>query len=624
MDIGSWPSAGRHLGGSFCSGLVVAFLCMMTDSNTIQILPELVANQIAAGEVVQRPSSVVKELLENAVDAGASEIGLWVEEAGRTLIKVSDNGTGMNAADLKLAFERHATSKIRSAEDLFKISSRGFRGEALASIAAVAQVEAKSRMKKQEMGSQLTIEGGTVVESGLTVAAEGTEISVRNLFFNIPARRNFLKSDAIEFRHICDEFQRVALAHPEIAFLLIHGDATVYHLQTANRKRRIVGIMGAVFDERLVPVEEETPLLQISGYIGKPEYSKKTRGEQFLFVNDRFIRSNRLHHAILQAFEGILPDKRHPAYFLFLQIDPAHIDVNIHPTKTEIQFDDERTVYGLLKASVRHAIGQFNISPVIDFDTEASFQPPTDPNRPIRPPVIQVDPHFNPFDPPNRVGAAAKGRRGTREWTADSYEAYQKAFEPIREEALDTQCSVLPWNDRFLLQIETDRMRVVDTARAHTHLLYVGFCRSIEEDRTLAQQLLFPLELTFKAEEIEHLSQMLPEMLSMGFDAEPKGGGQIDIRAIPYGTTENAVRDTLDELIQTEGNSEQATTEEKRERLAAALARKQAVKSSHSLNGQEAQALMGSMDEHGWPQLDRHGNALWWEVRPEQLIERDE
>ena len=597
---------------------------MMTESNIIQVLPELVANQIAAGEVVQRPASVVKELLENAVDAGATEIRLWVEEAGRSIIKVSDNGTGMNAADLGLAFERHATSKIRSAEDLFQIRSRGFRGEALASIAAVAQVEVKTRMKGQEMGSQLTIEGGTVMESGLTVAAEGTEISVRNLFFNIPARRNFLKSDAIEFRHICDEFQRVALAHPEIAFQLIHGDATIYHLQSANRKRRIVGIMGAAFEERLVPVEEETPLLQISGYIGKPEYSRKTRGEQFLFVNDRFIRSNRLHHAILQAFEGILPEKRHPAYFIFLRIDPGHIDVNIHPTKTEIQFDDEPTVYGLLKASVRHAIGQFNISPAIDFDTEISFQLPVDPDRPIRPPVIQVDPHFNPFDPPKRDGAAAKGRPTTREWTAESYGAYQKAFEPIRDEALDKQCRVLPWNERFLLQIETERIRVVETVRAHEHLLFLGFCRSIEEDRTVAQQLLFPLELSFKPEEIAHLSQMLPEMQSMGFDAEPKDEGQIRITAIPYGTSENAVRDALDELIQTEGISAQATTEEKRERLAAALARKQAVNGSHALNSEETQALMASLDAHDWPQRDRLGNPIWWEVRPEQLMESDE
>ncbi|HET8838567.1 MAG TPA: DNA mismatch repair endonuclease MutL, partial [Flavobacteriaceae bacterium] len=334
----------------------------------IQLLPDHVANQIAAGEVVQRPASVIKELLENAVDAGATTISLIVKEAGKTLVQVTDNGKGMSVTDARMSFERHATSKIRTAQDLFQLHTKGFRGEALASIAAISQVELKSRQEDDETGTLLKIEGSEVQAQEVCVCSKGTSISVKNLFYNIPARRNFLKSTAVELRHCIDEFQRVAMAHPNIAFSMYHNGTELFLLSPGNYRQRIVGIFGGKTNEKLVPVKEETDLLKISGFVGKPEFAKRTRGEQFFFVNDRFIKSQYLHHAVNSAFEGLLRDKAHPSYFLYLEVNPQSIDINIHPTKTEIKFDDEHSLYAILRSSVKHSLGQFSVAPVLDFE----------------------------------------------------------------------------------------------------------------------------------------------------------------------------------------------------------------------------------------------------------------
>lgn len=343
----------------------------MTD--VIHLLPDNVANQIAAGEVVQRPASVVKELLENAIDAGASQVRLIIREAGKSLIQVSDNGCGMSETDARMCFERHATSKIRTSQDLFAIRTMGFRGEAMASIAAVAQVELRTRRAMDELGTSILIQNSSVVSQEPCQATPGTSVSVKNLFFNVPARKNFLKGDAIEMRHIMDEFQRVALANPDVFFSLHHNDQEIFHLPAGNLRQRIVKIFGDAINKKLVPVQEETDFIRINGFVGKPDYSKKARGEQFFFVNNRFIKSNYLHHAIAGAYEDLIPEGFHPLYVLFLDVDPTHLDINIHPTKQEIKFDDEKLIYNVLKVSARHALGSHNVTPTLDFDQESSF-----------------------------------------------------------------------------------------------------------------------------------------------------------------------------------------------------------------------------------------------------------
>ncbi|RIV22265.1 DNA mismatch repair endonuclease MutL [Fibrisoma montanum] len=341
--------------------------------NVIQLLPDSIANQIAAGEVVQRPASVVKELLENSVDAHAKSIQLIVREAGRNLIQIVDDGVGMSETDARMSFERHATSKIRSSDDLFRIRTMGFRGEALASIAAVAQIEMRTRRAADELGTLIRIEGSDLKTQEAVSCLPGTNILVKNLFFNVPARRNFLKSNSVEMRHIIDEFQRVALAHPEVAFSLFHNDQEIYNLPVGKLSRRIIDMFGKSYREQLAYCEEQTPYVTVKGYIGKPESAKKTRNEQFFFVNNRFIRHNYLHHAVIGAYEGTLPDNSHPFYVLFVEIDPSHIDINIHPTKTEIKFDDERSVYAIMMAAVRKAVGVYNLAPSLDFESDVNF-----------------------------------------------------------------------------------------------------------------------------------------------------------------------------------------------------------------------------------------------------------
>ncbi len=343
-------------------------------SDIIRLLPDQVANQIAAGEVVHRPAAVVKELMENAIDAGAGHVQLVIKEAGKTLIQLMDDGCGMTETDARMSFERHATSKILKAEDIFAIHTKGFRGEALASIAAVAQVDLKTRREEEEIGTHIRIEGGKHVSQEYCSSSVGTQVEVKNLFFNIPARRNFLKSNNVELRHIIDEFERVALAHSDVHFTFTNNGSEIFNLPPASLRQRIVNVFGNRFNEKLVPINEETPLVKISGFIGKPEFSKKTRGEQFFFANNRYIRNGYLHKAVLKAFEGLISEGYHPSYFMFMEIDPARIDVNIHPTKTEIKFDDDRAIHSIIRTSVKHALGQYNIAPSLDFESNVDFE----------------------------------------------------------------------------------------------------------------------------------------------------------------------------------------------------------------------------------------------------------
>ena len=368
-------------------------------SDIIQLLPDHVANQIAAGEVVQRPASAVKELLENAVDAGSTKIDLIIKDAGKTLIQVVDNGCGMTETDARMSFERHATSKIKNADDLFAIKTKGFRGEALASMAAIAHVELKTKIVDIDLGSQIIIEGSEIISQEPVSCNNGTSLSIKNLFYNVPARRNFLKSNGVETRHIIDEFERVALTHPDIHFTMNHNGNEVFNLASSGLRQRVVNVLGKKYNDRLVPIEEYTNILNVTGYIVKPEFSKRTRGEQFFFVNNRFIKSTYLNHSVTSAFRELIAKDQFPSYFIYLEVEPNTIDINIHPTKTEIKFEDEKSIYAIIHSAVKNSLGKYNIAPSLDFTQETSFNvPPLKEGQTIVQPVIKVNPGFNPFE----------------------------------------------------------------------------------------------------------------------------------------------------------------------------------------------------------------------------------
>src|SRR6195952_4257756 len=421
----------------------------------IQLLPDSVANQIAAGEVVQRPASAVKELVENAIDAGAGKIQLIIKDAGKSLIQVIDDGCGMSLTDARMCFERHATSKIRKADDLFAIRTMGFRGEAMASIAAISQVELKTRRYEDEPGTCIFIEGSEVLSQEACSANTGTSICVKNLFYNIPARRNFLKSNPVEMRHIIDEFQRMALANPLIFFTLHHDGQEVYHLPGAALKQRIVHLFGNNYNQRLVPVEEDTTIIKLHGYVGKPEFARRTRGEQFFFVNNRFIKDAYLNHAVSAAFEELLPDESYPLYVLFIDIDPSRIDINVHPTKTEIKYQDDKAIYAIIRSAVKRALGKYNITPSLDFDIDNNIQHMITP-VPIEDlvqPSISFNPDFNPFAPERKRDITP----------APSYSggsgSYQKASIPANWDTL-YEISKKDTHTQHVLEVDTERIAV--------------------------------------------------------------------------------------------------------------------------------------------------------------------
>ncbi len=586
-------------------------------ADIIQLLPDHVANQIAAGEVVQRPASVVKELLENAIDARASLIKLVVKDGGRTLIQVIDNGTGMSHTDARLGFERHATSKIKSADDLFHIVTKGFRGEALASIAAIAHVEMHTREAGAELGTALRIEGGKVMSHEFSASPEGTSISVKHLFFNIPARRNFLKSQQVELRHITDEFHRVALAHPDIDFHFYHNTSELFHLPAASLKKRIIGIFGSKTNEKLVPVQEETAVVNLSGFVCKPQYAKKSRGEQFFFVNNRFIKSPYLHHAVVSAFEGLLKADAHPGYFLFLEVDPVSIDINIHPTKTEIKFDDEHTVYAILRSAVKHSLGQFNITPVLDFEQDQNLETPyAFKNKSGVPPGIQVDTGFNPFKQAAKGRAtglgADKGRSGDWEGLyvglesrmSDSSQFSSVAFEseantrlPLEnlEETQDAQLAGFQLRKKYIITSIKSGMLIIHQNRAHQRILYEKFLKTVTLKETVSQQLLFPLVLSFNKSELGIIDDIQDQLQLFGFVFEEIGKEQLKISGIPFLVPENEVGIVLDQLIaeaQTHGDQLKTSP---LDMLSRALAKTLAVKSGNTLNQAAQQALVNDL-----------------------------
>ncbi len=579
-------------------------------SSIIQLLPDHVANQIAAGEVVQRPASVVKELLENAVDAKATDIKLILKDAGKSLVQVIDNGLGMSVTDARLCFERHATSKIRQAEDLFAIHSKGFRGEALASIAAIAHVELKTKQEQEELGTHIIIEGSKFISQEMAVLPKGTSFAVKNLFFNIPARRNFLKSDTVEFRHIIDEFQRVALAHPNIYFTLYHNGSEMFNLPQASFKQRIIGVFAGKTNEKLIPLREETEIVLLEGFIGKPEFAKKNRGEQFFFVNDRFIKSGYLHHAIMNAYEGLLKDGTQPSYFIYLQVPPHTIDINIHPTKTEIKFDDEHALYAILRAAVKHSLGQFNIAPVLDFERDANLDTPYHYKNAIANlPTVEFDTAFNPFAE-EKKSTANHYKKPATNWeglyvglnsdfgTNNPFE-FDKEVHTFNlfsdEKEVETSSKTYQIDKKYIITPIKSGLVVIDQNRAHQRILYEQFLTNMTIKQAASQQLLFPLELFFNPIEIHLLQELKPALHNTGFEFDIINEDKISLSGIPATVTETEVGVLLENLLLELQDGVPENSFSQNDTMAKSMAKSLAVKAGRYLNESEQESLVNQL-----------------------------
>ena len=580
-------------------------------NDIIQLLPDHVANQIAAGEVVQRPASVIKELIENAVDSGATSVQIIVKDAGRSLVQVIDNGSGMSVTDVRMAFERHATSKIRTTEDIYAIRTKGFRGEALASIAAVAQVETKTRREEDEVGSQLIIEGGEVRNQDPVVCPVGTSISVKNLFYNVPARRNFLKSNQVEFRHIQDEFQRVSMAHENISFFLHHNDAEVYHLKAGNLKQRIAQIFGKKLNSQIISVEEDTEIVKVKGFVGKPDAAKKSRGEQFFFVNHRFIRSGYLHNAIVDAFESLLPAGYSPSYFLYLEIDPSKIDINIHPTKTEIKFEDEALIFTILRAAVKHALGQFNVIPSLDFEQDPNwaFIPSATEDTEIKVPEITVDSSFNPFEHQQIRTPKPSDIRANMDFYKDAVELEienNHAHQLFESEDFQDSFDVIQWMNQYLIVEYRGELLIIDQHRAHQKILFEKFIHS-NNGNALVQQMLFPIELELSSNDRQKLINVEHQLLSFGFDIS-LDEETIQINAIPVDVQQEDVVSVIMDFIE---ELEYQESIELENTFAKILAKNAAVKKGISLKPEQMQTLVEELLKLPNPNYTPYGRPIF-------------
>jgi len=590
-------------------------------ADTIQLLPEAIANQIAAGEVIQRPASVVKELMENAIDAGSDSVQLILKQAGKSLIQVIDDGCGMTETDARLSFERHATSKIRNANDLYAIRTMGFRGEALASIAAVAQVEMKTRRRQDELGIRLQIEASDVKAQEPCQAAPGTSIAVKNLFYNLPARRNFLKTDTVETKHILDEFQRIAIANPDVHFRLHHNDNEVFHLAAGKLRQRLISIFGTRLQKNLVPVSEETDILQIRGYVGKPEFAKKTRGEQLFFVNNRFIKSGYLTHAVMSAYEELLPRDTYPLYVLFIDIDPERIDINVHPTKQEIKFDDERLVYNYLRVAVRHALGQHSIMPTLDFDQETSFNPTFGGSQSSVPSRSSNEPATPRSERSNIAFGGSQENRRER----SNLERWESLYEGLgqdeanassdEEEVLLTLESSFSAGEQdstpetaarkakppyqihqaFIVSQIKSGFILIDQQTAHERILYEEFLEALEQQRQSSQHQLFPRKIELHQQDAELLLSIKAEVSLLGFDLEHLGGGSFVINGLPAEmsgqTNEQELIERLLELFKQGAELKL----DHRENIARSMARSAATRRGQELTVPEMQSLIDKL-----------------------------
>ena len=604
-------------------------------SDLIRLLPDSVANQIAAGEVIQRPASAVKELLENAVDAGATQIKLLVKDAGKTLIQLIDNGSGMSETDARMCFERHATSKIREANDLFSIRTLGFRGEALASIAAIAQVELKTKKADEEIGTSIIIEGSKVRSQEPVACQQGTTFIIKNLFYNVPARRYFLKSDNVEFRHILEEFQRVTLVHPDIEFSLFNNDKPVFQLSKGNLRQRIVHIFGNHINEKLLPVQAKTELVSITGYIGKPETARKTRGEQYFFANGRFIKHPYLHHAVEQAFEELIPDSAIPSYFLYIEVDPTTIDINIHPTKTEVNFQNGQILYASIRSAVKHALGMFSLSPIIDFDTEPSFDFVAPKGYEPKAPTITVNPDYNPFRKPQNFLKANAGMNPNRGGWEKMYEgiANQTNQQSETETGRENELSHIPQQEapentlipesntlvvsklfqvqnRFIVANVKSGLLIVDQQKAYERIIFEKISLNAEGQTITRQRVLFPKTIQLSAVDTQIMTEITEDLDSLGFEISDMGSGAFVINTVPSNMPAGEIDDFIDGLLEDFKKNRNDSPDDQRIKLARIIAGNIAVKTGQSLKPEEMQKLIDELFGCQVPEIAPDGSKI--------------
>lgn len=610
-------------------------------ADIIQLLPDSVANQIAAGEVIQRPASVVKELAENAVDAQADRITVNIKDAGKTLIQIIDNGTGMSETDARLAFERHSTSKIQNADDLFAIKTMGFRGEALASIAAIAHVELKTKQARQEIGTHIQIEGSKVISQEPTSCTTGSNFAIKNLFYNVPARRKFLKSNTAEFGHIINEFQRVALANPDIEFKLYHNESEVYILPKSNIRQRIVSIYGKKINHNLIPLETNTSIVSIKGFIGKPENAKKKPGEQFFFINNRYMRNPYLNKAILNAYEQILPPDTIPSYFLYLEADPATIDVNIHPTKTEIKFENQQAIWQILHASVKESLGKNNIVPSIDFDQEQSFDIPViSKDTQINTPRIDVDPTFNPF---KNNKFTSKGQKSTKfslekdnltNWE-NLYQGFEKENKPDDEFSvlsnLGTQTTindnkqgenVFHFKNKYILTPVKSGLMIIDQKKAHERILFEKFMHSLKTNMAVTQKTLFPKTIELDAKDHELLLSLKDEMTALGFDMDDFGGHAVIVNGMPADSGNQEPAQIIDKFLNEYLSGETDSKQLAKESIAKALAKASAISSNQPLTPEEMREMIDLLFACEQPNYSPFGKKIVTIIQTEEIEKR--
>ncbi len=597
----------------------------------IQLLPDSVANQIAAGEVIQRPASVVKELVENAIDSGATKIQVNLKEAGRTLIQVTDNGCGMSGTDARMAFERHATSKIRSANDLFAIRTMGFRGEALASIAAIADVELRTKPHDEEVGTFIHISGSNLIVQEPASCAPGTNFQVKNLFFNVPARRKFLKSNSAELKHIITEFQRVALANPEVGLSLYHNQSAIYELQPSNRRVRIVGLFGKNINQNLVPIDTETSLVHIKGFVGQPKYARKTFGEQFFFVNQRYMKHPFFHRAVMQAYEKILPPDAIPSYFIYFEIPPDQIDINIHPTKTEIKFENEMAIWQIISAALRESLGKFNVAPSIDFDQAGSVEIPL-PKKDfseITPPEIRFNPDYNPFEaektsrsyspysPTDRGNTAnwEKLYSGLGDDNSDRLSAYPET--PV--EAVQTQMhgpekfsgkNFIQFKNKYILTPVKSGLMVIDQKRAHERILFEQFMNVLKSNEVASQQQLFPHTFELNASDAALLTSILDDLKALGFDVREFGNNTFIINGTPGMLNTSSPQEVIESLLEEYKQSVPDVKEKAREKVATSLAKASAINYGQALQPDEISELIDNLFACQTPNFSPTGKKI--------------
>ena len=595
-------------------------------SDIINILPDSVANQIAAGEVVDRPASAVKELLENALDAGATQIQLLVKDAGRTLIQVVDNGCGMSDRDARLCFERHATSKIHKADDLFAIHTMGFRGEALASIAAVAQVELRTRMCGEELGTLINIDGSRIVDQTQCTCPVGTSISVKNLFFNIPARRNFLKRDSIELGHIEEIFRRVALVNHEVAYTFHSGSRPMYDLHPGNFAERIAQMFGDSMRERLYPVGEDTEVARIHGYVSKPECARKSRGEQYLFVNHRFIKHPALSAAVEKAYTDLIPEHYYPSYFLHIDIDPSRIDVNIHPTKTEVKFIDEQALFAILRAATKKALGQFSLATELEFNpsTELDFTPAPKGYTPPAP-TVHYNPDYNPFN--SQYSSPASKTPADRKWTSffEETDSNNSAAAPTLNSQLLTLNSppnpspcLLTADGRYIVSTLPSGLLLIDIAAAHERILYERLCD--RQGNSGGQQLLFPASCSFPPADADIFAELLPDLRAQGFDISPMGGQTFVVTATPPEVQDTEVQSLFDQMLSEYKSSMLQKFNDRTQCLCRSLARQSALKNGTGLQQDEMQRLVSDLFCCKMPHTSPSGKKTLTIIPPETLM----